>query len=349
MAIEEKNAVILIPSYQPEDILTLLVKSLFDLGYKVVVVDDGGGEKYAPIFEECKKYSDVISYPKNKGKGAALKTGFSYIMEHYPDKGCVVTADGDGQHRILDIVAIADKALDKDKAVIGVRKFDVKVPIKSKMGNGLSKFTQALCTYRYMQDNQCGLRAFPLSLLPKLVKIRGNRYEYEMRVLNFLQVKEIRYLLMSVKTIYEPGNKSSHFRAIKDTLLIQSSILLCGLVNFIAFLVGLAAMILFYELFTKQFSLGYEIALLLSSPTSLIVHIILNAIVFRPKHAPRMIFRLVLYEILILITLLITEVLFTRIVGLPYYVSYLICYPLMLFPLYYLIKGMSLVYNSQYE
>jgi glycosyltransferase involved in cell wall biosynthesis len=349
MAKETKNAVILIPSYQPEDILTLLVRSLFDLGYKVVVVDDGGGEKYAPIFEECKQYADLISYPKNKGKGAALKIGFNFILEKYPEYGCVVTADGDGQHRILDIVAISEKALATNKSIIGVRKFDVKVPIKSKLGNGLSKFTQALCTYRYMQDNQCGLRAFPMSILPKLAKIRGNRYEYEMRVLNFLQVKEIGYLTMSVKTIYEEGNKSSHFKAIKDTLLIQGSIMLCGLVNFASFLVGLAAMILFYELFTKQYGLGYEFALLLSSPTSLVFHIVLNAIVFRPKHAPRMIFRLVLYEILILITLLITEVLFTRIIGLPYFVSYLICYPLMMFPLYYLIKGMSLVYNSQYE
>lgn len=349
MASDNKNAIVLIPSYQPEKIMPTLCKALFDKGFKVIVVDDGSGENYTKAFDECRPYCDLITYPNNKGKGGALKTGFAYILKKYPTYDCVITADGDGQHRILDIEAIYERCILKKVAIIGERKFDVKVPIKSKLGNSLSKFSQALCTYRYMQDNQCGLRAFPVSLLPQMIKIRGNRYEYEMRVLNYLQTREIRYLTMPVKTIYEEGNTSSHFNPIKDTFLIQGSIFACGLVNFLSFLVYLASAILYCEFLTKGYGVGYELAILLASPTALIFHVVINWIVFRPKFPLRMIFRLVLYEILILATMLITEVLFTRIIGWPYYVSIIICYPLMILPLYYLIKGISLVYNSQYE
>ncbi len=344
---KKKNTIVLIPSYQPEEILVLLSKSLFELGFKVVVVDDGGGETYMHIFKQCEAYADVVVHEVNRGKGAALKTGFKYIIEKYPDYENVITADGDGQHRIQDIVLMYEKGMGKNKPIIGERKFDVKVPLKSKVGNGLSKFTQALCTYRYMQDNQCGLRLFPVSLLPKLIKIRGNRYEYEMRVLTYLQTKEIRYLLMPVQTIYEEGNKSSHFRPLKDTLLIQSSILLYGLVNVLSFLVGLTAAILFSLFLFKDSPLRYEISILLASPISLIFHLLINAICFKPRPFVRMMIRLILYEIIILSTVLITVTLFSRVIHLPFVVSYLLTYPLMMFPFYYLIKGVSLVYNSQ--
>lgn len=346
---DKKNTIVLIPSYQPEDVLPLLAKALFELGFKLVVVDDGSGEKFAPVFKSVKPYADLISYPNNKGKGAALKTGFSYIIEHYPTYENVITADGDGQHRIQDIVLMYEKGLGKNKPVIGERKFDVKVPLKSKVGNDLSKFTQALCTFRYMHDNQCGLRLFPLSLLPKLIKIRGNRYEYEMRVLTYLQTKEIRYLLMSIQTIYEEGNKSSHFRPLQDTLLIQSSILAYGLVNFISFLIGLTAAILFSIFVFKDNPLCFELSILVASPISLLCHIAINSIVFRPSFPARMIIRLILYEIVILSAVLVTVTIFSRVLNLYFVISYLISYPLMLFPFYYLIKGVSLVYNSQYE
>ena len=346
---EKKNSIVLIPSYQPEEVLTLLAKTLSDLGFKVVVVDDGGGKTYEHIFKECEKYADVVVHSANKGKGAALKTGFKYILEHYPEYDNVITADGDGQHRIQDIVLMYEKALKKNTPIIGERKFDVKVPLRSKVGNDMSKFTQALCTYRYMHDNQCGLRLFPVSLLKKLIKIRGNRYEYEMRVLTYLQAKEIRYQLMSVQTIYEEGNKSSHFRPFKDTVLIQSSILSYGIINILSFLIGLTSAIIFSLFLFKESPLVYELSILCASPIALLFHILINGIVFRPKFPARMVIRLILYEIVVLSAVLVTVTLFTRIAGLYFVISYLITYPLMLFPFYYLIKGVTLVYNSQYE
>lgn len=345
----QKNAVVLLPSYQPEDTLVVLSKALVDLGYKVVVVDDGSGEQYKAIFDQVKSYVDLISYVPNKGKGHALKTGFKYILENYPNYECVITADGDGQHRIMDINRVYEKAISTHKTVIGERHFDVKVPLRSKIGNSLSKFTQALTTYRYMKDNQCGLRAFPISLLDRLLKIKGNRYEYEMRVLTHLQMKEIPYLTLSVQTIYEDGNKTSHFRPIRDTILIQSSILVCGLINLLMFALNVIGAALLCKFVFNEQLLSYELSVIVASFGTFLLHVLTNIIIFRPRYFLKAIVRLILYELLILISCILSVTLFCRICNFEIYAAYLVCYPLIWVPLYYLIKGVGLVYSAQQE
>lgn len=354
MDLESKTAVILLPSYQPENTLIILSKALAELGFPILIVDDGSGKQYSSIFETCKQWSKVISYPKNKGKGFALKTGFAYIKENYKDCDFIVTADGDGQHRIQDIVRVYNCAKEKEITVIAERKFDVPTPIKSRIGNSISRFTQALCTFRYMKDNQCGLRAFSISLIPQLIKIGGSRYEYEMRVLTYLQTKELPYACISVLTIYEDGNKSSHFRPIKDTLLIQSSIFLYGLINLFTFFIAMFIATFFYYFLFKDGAvasnkISYELAVVCASPLSLLFHVVINLIVFKPKYPAKTIFRLVLYELIMLISEAITVSFFCRLCNFTIFGAYLLCLPLILFPLYYLIKGVGLVYNSQYE
>lgn len=88
---------ILIPAYKPDDKLVALTDQLLthdDL--KLVVVDDGSGEAFRPVFEALDKRVTLISYPDNKGKGGALKTGIRYIMDHMPECERLVTADADG-------------------------------------------------------------------------------------------------------------------------------------------------------------------------------------------------------------------------------------------------------------
>lgn len=349
--LDKSRTLILIPSYQPSDVLNSLVKSLKDNLYKLLVVDDGSGEKYEHIFLECEKYADVIHFINNKGKGEALKTGFSYALEHYNDIDYVITVDGDGQHKIDDINEMNDLISQKDCIVIGERLFNTKIPWKSKIGNSLSKFSQGLCTYRYMHDNQCGLRAFPVRYLALLTKIKGSRYEYEMMVLNHLQMKEIRFISMEVETVYENNNATTHFRPIKDTLLIQGSIFAYGLINLSSFFFGLIAALLFYNYLFKEGAalaniLSYETAVLLASPIALLFQFLLTLILFRPYNVAKVSFRLVLIKIIMLVSEIITVSFFVRICHFSFVGAYLICLPLVLIPLYYLIKGISIVYAS---
>lgn len=342
----EIDGVVLLPSYQPEETLVNLSRGLSLEGFKILIVDDGSGPSYSHIFEACKKYATVIGYEKNQGKGFALKHGFKYCLENFKDYHYVITADGDGQHRILDIVKVYQRAKQYDVSVIGVRKFDVKVPIKSKLGNMLSKFNQSLVTSRYMHDNQCGLRAFPYKLLPDLISIFGSRYEYEMNVLSYLQIKELPFQCQRIQTIYENNNQGSHFRPIKDTLRIQSSILLYGLTNILMYIALAIGNYFVYKYVDFKLPINLEVSVVACFIIYLVVMIILKSILYRPKYPAKLILRIVVYELLKFIAILVSVTLFVRVLSQNIFLAYGLCYVLTLLPRYYLVKGIGLVYDA---
>lgn len=342
----QKDGVVLLPSYQPEETLVNLSRGLSLEGFFVLVVDDGSGENYSHIFNKCKQYATVIGYEKNQGKGHAIKYGYKYCLDNLKDYKYVITADGDGQHRIDDIVRVYERVKRQNVSIIGVRKFDVKVPIKSKLGNMLSKFNQSLVTARYMHDNQCGLRAFPYSILPDMIDIFGSRYEYEMNVLTYLQVKELPFECLRIQTIYENNNSGSHFRPIQDTLRINSSILLYGLINIIMFIALAIANFFVSKYVDFGLPINLEVSTSLCFIGYLVLIIALKLIFFRPKYPGKLILRVVLYELLKFISILVSVTLFTRVLNMHILLAYALCYVLTLLPRYYLVKGIGLVYDA---
>lgn len=348
---KKRNSIVLIPSYQPQETLIILTKGLVNEGFKVLIVDDGSGPIYQDIFDKCTEYATVIGYLKNMGKGYALKYGFRYILNNFSEFLGVITADGDGQHRILDIVNASEKLESTKVTIIGDRSFDVKIPFKSKIGNDMSQFSQSLATYRYLHDNQCGLRGFLVKDLEELINIGGNRYEYEMRVITHIQYKEIPYLTMRVETIYEDNNSSTHFRPIMDTLLIQSSIILSGLINFISYIIQAVLAFIFssYVFINDSLIMKTELSVLSAFAIALIIHILLLLIFYRPRYPQKTILRTLLYQLLILIATFVSVCLFTEFLGLNILLTYFISSLLVLLPLFYMIKGIGQVYESQHE
>ena len=107
-----EQAVILIPSLEPDERLPAYIRKLKEGGFAhIVVIDDGSSEKYQPIFEEVDAVEDtvVLHHEVNRGKGVALKTGYKYIMENMPDITGVITADADGQHTVADCLHLAEQ------------------------------------------------------------------------------------------------------------------------------------------------------------------------------------------------------------------------------------------------
>jgi glycosyltransferase involved in cell wall biosynthesis len=94
--------VVLIPAYEPDTALIQLVDQLYEDKFKIVVVDDGSGADYANIFSVVKEKADIVTLPKNCGKGAALKAGMAYIRDNIPECQGFITCDADGQHRPED-------------------------------------------------------------------------------------------------------------------------------------------------------------------------------------------------------------------------------------------------------
>ena len=220
---------VLIPAYQPDARLPRLILELHraDPSTKIVVVDDGSGQKFSDIFEaSATAGAHVISYEHNRGKGYALREGFTWIRDVAGDSPeCVVTADADGQHTLNDIFRVGRTCTDTGKSVLGVREFVGHVPARSRIGNTATSALFWLATGWKLKDTQTGLRAFPVALLPALLEVQGDRYEYELRVLLHLAKFRHPVTQIPIETIYEAGNPTSHFHPLQDSARILAPLL----------------------------------------------------------------------------------------------------------------------------
>ena len=153
MESDHHTIIALIPAYQPDKKLELLVKDLHMRKIRIVVVNDGSRKKYSDIFRNISKKAVVLSYPQNRGKGYALKKGLTYISSRYNKDYTVVTLDADGQHKISDAERIAHKAAaNRDCLILGSRKITSDVPFKSRFGNTVTRFVFKKKTGTYEQN-----------------------------------------------------------------------------------------------------------------------------------------------------------------------------------------------------
>ncbi len=237
---------VVIPAYEPDDKLLMLIDSLKNsLGntcdFDILLINDGSSSEYDMIFTEAsKKGCHILTHKINQGKGAALKTAFSYL-QNSGYKGEIVCADCDGQHRPSDILKVASALKNGGKLlVLGCRDFIGKIPLKSRIGNRLTSLLYTMISGQNLKDTQTGLRAFSSELLPWLLQINGNRYEYEMNQLLEAKASDIVLSCIPIETIYENRNEGTHFHPVKDSLRIYLPIfkylmssLLAGAVDFL--------------------------------------------------------------------------------------------------------------------
>lgn len=235
--------IILIPSFEPDEKLPELIHALNNsgTGARIVVVNDGSGPHFDAIFAQVAALgATVIAYPNNHGKGQALKTGFGYIAANLPGHD-VVCADSDGQHCVTDIIRVAQAITPNNAIVLGERHFSGQVPLRSSFGNSATRFFFALATGTWLRDTQTGLRGYPAQLLPWLLSVRGDRYEYELNVLLEARSQGYTFESVSIATIYISENESSHFRPLRDSLRIYAPLLKFSLSSFMGFLVDTVA------------------------------------------------------------------------------------------------------------
>jgi putative flippase GtrA len=242
--------IVLIPSFEPGPTLVALVEALVadhdvnDAALHVVVVNDGSGPAYDRYFRAIQSTEcTVIEHHPNRGKGYALKAGFSFIRQRFPGHD-VVCADSDGQHRVNDILhvgrAVAERA---NTMVLGSRAFSGEVPRKSRFGNTLTRMVFKVSTGRSIFDTQTGLRAYPASLLPWLLSIEGNRFEYETSVLLQATADGVVIEELPIETVYVEGNASTHFRPLVDSARVYAPLIKFSLSSLIAFAIDFALLV----------------------------------------------------------------------------------------------------------
>ena len=200
-------------------------------------MDDGSGERYSQIFQTVLPCAKVISYTPNRGKGAALKAELEYVQHVAAPGDVVVTADADGQHRPEDIEKTVRAAQAEPSALtLGSRAFTGKVPLKSRVGNGITRMVFSAIARRRVRDTQTGLRAFSCAMIPFMLGVHGERYEYELNVLLACARRNIPIREVEIETVYIDGNASSHFHPVRDAWRIYREIFAFAASSFAGFL-----------------------------------------------------------------------------------------------------------------
>ena len=149
----------------------------------------------------------------------------------------LITLDADGQHLLKDALHLLSVAEEKkDTLILGSRTQSKDSPLRSRIGNGITKEVFHLCTGVEVKDTQTGMRAFSGKMIPEMLDIPGERYEYEMNVLLYLAKEGVPMEEVPIETVYINDNAESHFDTVKDSYLIYKQILKFSASSLVSFL-----------------------------------------------------------------------------------------------------------------
>jgi glycosyltransferase involved in cell wall biosynthesis len=310
-----RQIAVLIPAYKPDEKLIKLAEELLRQDFfEILIVDDGGGAQYQPIFTELSKMGcRVLVHAINMGKGRAMKTGFNDLLARGCDIRGVVTADADGQHLVKDIIRISDMLLTTESTmVLGKRKF-ADMPLRSRCGNTITRSVFNFVSGQKITDTQTGLRGFPTSALPALLALSGDRYEYEMNMLLEASSLELKLAEIEIETVYIDNNRGSHFNAWKDSWRIYKLIILFIGSSLFSFLLDYGLYVLFLSLVPKDMPISnVVIAYIAARIISSVVNFLINRNVIFAKDKKQNLKRHLIGYYLLVICIMIVNTFLVR-------------------------------------
>jgi glycosyltransferase involved in cell wall biosynthesis len=212
----------LIPVFNNASRVGEIVQKCRSQGFEVLVVDDGSTDESAIVSQNAG--ATVLRFKKNRGKGAALREGFSYIIEKFPQVELIVTLDADGQHDPEDIPRLLEKIRDSNVLVIGSRVFNREEmpPLRLVANRVISNLISALVGLK-IRDTQSGFRVIPIRLL-KERKFSQSRYAIETEMLFAAKSIGLDIVEVPIKTVYF---EKSNFYPRKDLTNLFDILVVC--------------------------------------------------------------------------------------------------------------------------
>ncbi|HMK66323.1 MAG TPA: glycosyltransferase family 2 protein [Thermodesulfobacteriota bacterium] len=215
MTTPEFNYAVIIPVFNHGRQIGRVVEKTLPLGLPVLVVDDGSTDSTPQVLKSFPSVK-VIRHKENRGKGAALLSGFTEASK-FAD--WAVTIDGDGQHDPQDIPALIAAIPEGQKVLIigkraGMEKENV--PWTSLWGRKFSNFWVWASSGSWVSDSQSGFRVYPLPEIMEL-KSRARRYQFEVEILVLAIRQGLPLIEVPVSVQYPPGlERVSHFKPWMD-------------------------------------------------------------------------------------------------------------------------------------
>ena len=212
-----ERVLVVIPAFNAAQTVGAIVRGCRDVLDDVLVVDDGSIDRTAS--EVVDAGARVVSHPANRGKGAALKTGFGFAVQKGYD--AVVTLDADGQHLPREIpkflIARAETQAD---LIIGGRAhlFDQMLP-RRRMANRFSAWSIARCSRTNVTDSQSGFRLYSRELLLK-ARLRTDGFDLESEVIVRAGCDGFKVITIPIDLGFVDGLSTSHYKPVADSLRI---------------------------------------------------------------------------------------------------------------------------------
>jgi glycosyltransferase involved in cell wall biosynthesis len=207
----------LIPAYNAEATLRGVIEGVKRNHLDIIVVDDGSTDSTAQIAVEMGV--TLLQHPENRGKGRALRTGFTYVTEH--GYGAVITLDADGQHDPSEIPRFVEQYWKGDPGIIiGSRAAQFsEMPWLRRFWNQLGAKAVSRLTKTLVRDSQSGYRLIRTEVLRDL-KLTTSTYEMEMELL--IKACKKGYGVVNIPITGQAINdtSTSHFRPVVDTFKI---------------------------------------------------------------------------------------------------------------------------------
>jgi len=208
---------ILIPAYNAQETLGFVLKKIEPFKIDTVVVDDGSSDGTKKVALE--NGAHLLEHPLNLGKGAALRTGFQYILRR--DYHMVITLDADGQHDPSEIPSLLKifQTVKPDLLIASRAAEFGKMTFLRRFWNRLGVKAVARLCHSDITDSQSGFRLIRTEVL-KGVDLFTSRFETELELLINACKRGFSVLSVPIKTQKVDGTGSSHFRPVVDTWLV---------------------------------------------------------------------------------------------------------------------------------
>jgi len=212
---------IIIPVYQNSQFLPTLLNRLKLVcahlphwTFQTVIVDDGSQPPLLPLRVEGMSIV-YRRHERNLGKGAALKTGFHYLI-HRPEVEVILTMDGDLQHPPEAIVRFLQiYQLNGADFIYGYRPRRLgQMPAHRILSNHLTSLIISLMTGRICRDSQCGFRLYRKDVLQNVVMCEDG-FHLESELALRLGWRKVTMAWVPIPVIYHRG--PSAIRNVTDT------------------------------------------------------------------------------------------------------------------------------------
>ncbi|MGI5891425.1 MAG: glycosyltransferase [Bacillota bacterium] len=278
----KKKPLIIIPAYNPNQPLLDLVNGLSAMGFEhILIIDDGTEQKNQWVFDRLLTlpFCTVIRHDKNRGKGAALKTGLKSFINDFTNYNTAITADADGQHSLEAIRAVSNAVQDKNSClVLGTRDFSkMNLPFRNKLGKMLTQKILSFFLSQDIVDIQTGLRGIPKGLAAAFLSLSGDSHDYESNVILQCQRESIPIFQVPIKTSFIKKNHGDNYHPVLEALKIYWQFIKFIMVSLITTAIDTVTFMLFVFLFINASPNNYILyATVVSRIISLLINYILN-------------------------------------------------------------------------